>query len=220
MLRATPNVIASAAGRLARNAAKHGSSRFDRDTGPVGASCSRARNCRILGDRERRTSRAARTSSTTGRHAGPHPHRHRFRSVARARREQAARSERHARRASSRCPRGASSNSKTRRIATRCLPPAIKARVSIEAGATLGWHKYVGDRGVAYGLDHFGTSAPAAAIAKEYGFTPEHIADVATGLCSASELTAKDRIMGNQLRELSAAGQSVWLDNIRRSMFA
>jgi transketolase len=62
------------------------------------------------------------------------------------------------------------------------LPAAVKARVSIEAAATLGWHKYVGDRGIAYGLDHFGTSAPAAAIEKEYGFTPEHIADVASGL--------------------------------------
>ncbi|HEV8022178.1 MAG TPA: transketolase [Candidatus Lustribacter sp.] len=62
------------------------------------------------------------------------------------------------------------------------LPAAIKARVSIEAAATIGWHKYVGDRGLAYGIDHFGTSAPAAAIEKEYGFTPEHIADVATGL--------------------------------------
>jgi transketolase len=62
------------------------------------------------------------------------------------------------------------------------LPAAVKARVSIEAAATLGWHKYVGDHGLAYGLDHFGTSAPAAAIEKEYGFTPEHIADVATGL--------------------------------------
>jgi transketolase len=62
------------------------------------------------------------------------------------------------------------------------LPAAIKARVSIEAGATLGWHKYVGDHGIAYGLDHFGTSAPAPAIANAYGFTPEHIADVATGL--------------------------------------
>jgi transketolase len=62
------------------------------------------------------------------------------------------------------------------------LPAAVKARVSIEAAATLGWHKYVGDRGIAYGLDHFGTSAPAPAIEKEYGFTPEHIADVASGL--------------------------------------
>jgi transketolase len=64
------------------------------------------------------------------------------------------------------------------------LPPDVKARVSIEAGSTLGWARYVGDRGIAIGLDHFGTSAPAAAIAKEYGFTPEHIADVAAGLLS------------------------------------
>ncbi len=62
------------------------------------------------------------------------------------------------------------------------LPAAIKARVSIEAASTIGWHKYVGDHGLTYGLDHFGTSAPAPAIEKAYGFTPEHIADVATGL--------------------------------------
>ena len=53
--------------------------------------------------------------------------------------------------------------------------------MSIEAGATLGWSKYVGDHGLAYGIDRFGASAPAAAIAKEYGFTPEHIAEVASG---------------------------------------
>jgi transketolase len=64
------------------------------------------------------------------------------------------------------------------------LPPDVKARVSIEAGATIGWSHYIGDRGIAIGLDHFGTSAPASAIAKEYGFTPEHVADVAAGLLS------------------------------------
>jgi transketolase len=65
------------------------------------------------------------------------------------------------------------------------LPTAVKARVSIEAGSTFGWHKYVGDRGIAYGLDHYGTSAPAPAIAKEFGFTPEHVADVASGLLAS-----------------------------------
>ena len=59
------------------------------------------------------------------------------------------------------------------------LPPAVGARMSIEAAATLGWAKYVGDRGFAFGIDKFGTSAPAAAIAKAYGFTPDNIADVA-----------------------------------------
>jgi transketolase len=62
------------------------------------------------------------------------------------------------------------------------LPPAIKARVSIEAASTLGWAKYVGPEGITFGLDHFGTSAPQAAIEKAFGFTPEHIADVASGL--------------------------------------
>ena len=64
----------------------------------------------------------------------------------------------------------------------KILPRAVRARVSIEAAATIGWTKYVGDHGVTVGLDHFGTSAPAAAIAKEYGFTPERIAEIASGL--------------------------------------
>jgi len=62
------------------------------------------------------------------------------------------------------------------------LPAAVKARVSIEAGATLGWKKYVGDHGITFGIDHFGTSAPAPEIAVKFGFTPEHIADIASGL--------------------------------------
>jgi transketolase len=62
------------------------------------------------------------------------------------------------------------------------LPSSIKARMTIEAASTMGWKKYAGDNGITYGLDHFGTSAPQAAIEKEFGFTPEHIADVASGL--------------------------------------
>ncbi|MBV8147566.1 MAG: transketolase [Candidatus Eremiobacteraeota bacterium] len=59
------------------------------------------------------------------------------------------------------------------------LPPSVSARMSIEAGATLGWSRYVGDRGFAFGIDHFGASAPAAAIAKAFGFTPENVAQIA-----------------------------------------
>ena len=59
------------------------------------------------------------------------------------------------------------------------LPPSVDARISIEAAATLGWSKYVGDRGYAFGIDRFGASAPLAEIAKAYGFTPENLADVA-----------------------------------------
>lgn len=59
------------------------------------------------------------------------------------------------------------------------LPPEITARMSIEAAATLGWSKYVGDRGFAFGIDHFGASAPAAALAQKFGFTPENVARLA-----------------------------------------
>jgi transketolase len=59
------------------------------------------------------------------------------------------------------------------------LPPAVTARMSIEAAATLGWSRYVGDRGFAFGIDHFGASAPAAAIAKAFGFTPDNLAQIA-----------------------------------------
>ena len=67
----------------------------------------------------------------------------------------------------------------TQQYRDEVLPPDVTARMSIEAAATLGWERWTGTRGFTYGIDHFGTSAPAAAIAKEYGFTPEHIAQVA-----------------------------------------
>jgi transketolase len=65
------------------------------------------------------------------------------------------------------------------------LPPSVRARVSIEAGATLGWHRWVGERGIAIGLDHFGTSAPATAIAKAFGFTPQDVAAAASRLLAS-----------------------------------
>jgi transketolase len=58
------------------------------------------------------------------------------------------------------------------------LPPGVP-RVSVEAGATLGWKHLVGPTGRAFGIDDFGLSAPAEAIAEALGFTPESIAHVA-----------------------------------------
>ena len=55
------------------------------------------------------------------------------------------------------------------------LPPAVKARVSVEAGSTFGWQKYVGDGGVTIGVDTFGASAPADRLYKEYGITKEAV---------------------------------------------
>lgn len=59
------------------------------------------------------------------------------------------------------------------------LPSAVTARMSVEAAATFGWSAYVGTRGYAFGIDHFGASAPAAAIAQAFGFTPDNLAQIA-----------------------------------------
>jgi transketolase len=55
------------------------------------------------------------------------------------------------------------------------LPRAVSRRVSIESGVTLGWQKWVGDRGRSIGIDRFGASAPGPRVMKEFGFTAEHV---------------------------------------------
>lgn len=62
------------------------------------------------------------------------------------------------------------------------LPPSIKARVSIEAAATLGWQKYTGDEGIAIGIDRFGASAPYKAIYQHLGLTAQSMVDEAEKL--------------------------------------
>jgi transketolase len=55
------------------------------------------------------------------------------------------------------------------------LPPDARARLSIEAGSTQGWHKYIGDAGAALGVDRFGASAPGPVVMREYGFSVEAV---------------------------------------------
>jgi len=62
------------------------------------------------------------------------------------------------------------------------LPPAVTCRLAVEAGISMGWSKYTGDRGEVVGLDRFGTSAPYQVIAQEWGFTAEHVAERAQAL--------------------------------------
>jgi transketolase len=58
------------------------------------------------------------------------------------------------------------------------LPPTVVARVSVEAGVTLGWRRWVGDAGAMIGIDgRFGASAPGGTVMKNLGFTPEHVAE-------------------------------------------
>ncbi|GAB3867918.1 transketolase [Nocardioides maradonensis] len=55
------------------------------------------------------------------------------------------------------------------------IPPIVKARVSVEAGVKQGWREYVGDAGRIVSIDHYGASADAATLFREFGFTPERV---------------------------------------------
>jgi transketolase len=56
------------------------------------------------------------------------------------------------------------------------LPPNVRARVSIEAGITFGWERWVGETGVAIGIDRFGASAPGQRVLEELGITADAVA--------------------------------------------
>lgn len=55
------------------------------------------------------------------------------------------------------------------------LPPAIGARLAVEAGVPQGWHRYVGDRGDVLGVERFGASAPGNVMLRGYGFTVDNV---------------------------------------------
>lgn len=57
------------------------------------------------------------------------------------------------------------------------LPAAVRARVAVEAGATMPWYKYVGLDGAVIGLDHYGASAPAKLLFEQFGFTAQHVCE-------------------------------------------
>ena len=70
------------------------------------------------------------------------------------------------------------------------LPPAVTARVSIEAASPLGWERWVGLHGDIIGLNRFGASAPINDIYTHLGFTPEHIAQRALAVLERGALSA------------------------------
>jgi len=55
------------------------------------------------------------------------------------------------------------------------LPPSATRRLAVEAGATQGWERYVGQAGDVIGIDHFGASAPAKVLMKEFGFSADNV---------------------------------------------
>jgi transketolase len=68
------------------------------------------------------------------------------------------------------------------------LPPDVRARVSVEAAVSLGWHEFVGESGECISLEHFGASAPYQIIYEQFGITPERV--VAAAHSSLSKVGA------------------------------
>jgi transketolase len=62
------------------------------------------------------------------------------------------------------------------------LPPAVRGRLAVEAAATFGWERWVGDDGEVVGIDHFGASAPGTTVLEQFGFTPDNVTDRALAL--------------------------------------
>ena len=68
----------------------------------------------------------------------------------------------------------------------KVLPPAVRARVSVEAGVAMGWHDVVGDSGRCISIEHFGASADAKTVFREFGFTPEAVVKAAKDSLAAA----------------------------------
>ena len=59
------------------------------------------------------------------------------------------------------------------------IPPTIKARVGVEAAVELGWHKYLGEKGVFVGMTSFGASAPGKICFEKFGITAANVVEAA-----------------------------------------
>jgi transketolase len=68
-------------------------------------------------------------------------------------------------------------NEQSRTYRDEVLPPSISNRISVEAGIAQGWHELIGDKGTAISLEHYGASASASVLFKEFGFTPQAIVE-------------------------------------------
>ena len=68
-------------------------------------------------------------------------------------------------------------NEQSRTYRDEVLPPSITNRISVEAGIAQGWRELIGDKGTAISLEHYGASASASVLFKEFGFTPQAIVE-------------------------------------------
>jgi transketolase len=79
----------------------------------------------------------------------------------------------------------------------RVLGPAGTPRVAVEAGVTLGWERFVGERGAFVGIDRYGASGPGGEVLKHFGFTPQRVAATALRVLGQEELAAKIETVDN-----------------------
>ena len=189
-LRAMPNLWFVRPGDPQRDAARPGRSRSSAGTARS-RSRSRDRSCRRWRGQPNapgRASSAAATCSPTRPTrcraecrpaAATDPDRDRFRAAPGGRRGRATRRPRASRRASSACRAGSGSRRRTRRTANPCCRERSAGASRIEAGASLGWERWVGDEGAIVAIDRFGASAPAGTIFEQFGFTVDRVTDVA-----------------------------------------
>jgi len=71
------------------------------------------------------------------------------------------------------------------------LPPTVRARVAVEAAATFGWERYVGDGGATLGIDRFGASAPGDENLRQLGFTVDAVCRHAQAVLSSATAAAR-----------------------------
>jgi transketolase len=72
------------------------------------------------------------------------------------------------------------------------LPGAVRKRVTVEAGATLGWERFAGEEGTIIGIDRFGASAPGEETMKRFGFTAERVTAAVLRLLDRQEEAARE----------------------------
>ncbi|HET9020879.1 MAG TPA: transketolase [Ornithinibacter sp.] len=73
----------------------------------------------------------------------------------------------------------------------KVLPPTVRARVSVEAAVAMGWHDLVGDAGRCVSIEHYGASADAKTLFREFGFTPEAVVKAAKDSLAAARTAGR-----------------------------
>jgi transketolase len=79
----------------------------------------------------------------------------------------------------------------------RVLPPAVRARVSVEAGIALGWRQYVGEAGESVSIEHYGASADYKTLFQQFGFTADRVVAAARSSLTKANAGGRGSTTGN-----------------------